>query len=1171
MAVLCTVTASAVPEIDIAAKAAAEGKFEKLTRNDSLLNDFRHALTPPRPGRPASYWFRLNKEFSILSFSREGGFPVLIRFVPRSCSFTIPANPKLKLARRTVNLPQAIIEVAGLPLKKIYIKPNLDKISAEIVAKMNLKDIPDASNTLINLKLYEVDDGTAVYINGSFAGKLDRKISGLDAVLKYDSGDVLDLSQKEELDPDFEKINIDCRAASGGLPSNLLLTEKLPVPMRTDITKSLDLRQAVPMADKIGYFTADVRRYAFDALPGSFLFSVPARQYSRAWVLCSPIPEKDKVNMLPVFRLMMGRFSNMGRAALALPTVEFDLAKKSDTIRQVGTSELIIDGKKVKVPVYLVSAILDHGTIQDILFEDRNSVLPFRNYLDIDLQGPGNRKSLKETKRAAVTVHAVTLEKSPAVVKVGQKTPGNLFEPKDGAPEIPVNITADKAGNYEISWKIGDVMEKEVAAGKMTLKLSAGETRNVAIPVKVPGRGWYSVNLLLKKNGQQIFSFETAAAILAPDTRKWQKGTSPYAGWHWAHFHNAIPDLYRIGPIFKKLGIRYAAAGMEYTAEDWAPYGIGFSQFPNLMKIVYSDARILSKNQEDWDKMGRQFVREVAKFVRKFPETKHIVMHHESYPGQHAEIPPTILGKKPAVFDAKREVLERARARAATEAAKLIRKNFPHLKIVFGNSCYAQGIIESFAARGFDPSLVDYIGSEGVSGDSDPEKFYLTNPTGNSYILRETARLNGYKAKMTACYEWACHSSNPTKNIPDWMEAKRNQAQRYAREVMVAYSYHYNNIPVPSGTDRGTEYQEHGTYGGTGCFTRNYYAPKPAAVSTAVLTRILDQVKFVKSVKSPLEVFLFEFKREDGNYIYTLWTQKGTADCIIHVSGTGNKIESEDLYGRPSVFSVKNGKLKITADQNLRYFITRGRMTSLDLIRKYPCMDEPAKVLKTVEVKASDLYRVKEKEPRVDSRPINTRSFQAAYLVNSTIRDVKDAEKGVCTAVTFDVSPLPKDSWYHGGYTMYRFKNPIPIPSDADCIGIWMKGNGSLGRFAWEVTDETGKSFIANGEPRNGATALNAAYDNEFYSTAWRFRYMALNKKSAKPFPLPWFPLQWHGHGKQTMRTPVKVTGILLSTSNKYPRIFELVPVRDHTVFFRKIVFFTAEEMKKAWKNASEK
>ncbi|MBO5723640.1 MAG: hypothetical protein J6S58_02305, partial [Lentisphaeria bacterium] len=131
MAVLCTVTASAVPEIDIAAKAAAEGKFEKLTRNDSLLNDFRHALTPPRPGRPASYWFRLNKEFSILSFSREGGFPVLIRFVPRSCSFTIPANPKLKLARRTVNLPQAIIEVAGLPLKKIYIKPNLDKIKAD--------------------------------------------------------------------------------------------------------------------------------------------------------------------------------------------------------------------------------------------------------------------------------------------------------------------------------------------------------------------------------------------------------------------------------------------------------------------------------------------------------------------------------------------------------------------------------------------------------------------------------------------------------------------------------------------------------------------------------------------------------------------------------------------------------------------------------------------------------------------------------------------------------------------------------------------------------------------------------------------------------------------------------------------------------------------------------
>ena len=400
------------------------------------------------------------------------------------------------------------------------------------------------------------------------------------------------------------------------------------------------------------------------------------------------------------------------------------------------------------------------------------------------------------------------------------------------------------------------------------------------------------------------------------------------------------------------------------------------------------------------------------------------------------------------------------------------------------------------------------------------------------------------------------------------MAAKRNQAQRYAREVMVAFAYQYNNIPVPSGTDRGTEYQEHKTYGGTGCFTRNYYAPKPSAVSTAVLTRILDQVQFVKSVKSPLEVFLFEFKREDGNRIYTLWTQNGTADCLITVSGTGNKIATEDLYGRPSVFPVKNGQLRVTADPNLRYFITKGRMTSLKLIRKYPSMDEPAKVLKTVNVKASDLYRVKEKEPRVDNRPINTRSFQATYQVNSTIRDVKDAEKGTCTAVTFDVSPLPKDSWYHGGYTMYRFKNPIPIPENADCIGVWLKGNASLGRLAWEVTDDTGRSFISNGEPRNGANSLNAAYDNEFYSSAWRFMYMALNKKSARPSD--WLYLQWHGHDKQTVRKPVKVTGILLSTSNKYPRIFELVPVRDHTVFFKKIVFFTAEEMKKAWKEAAD-
>ena len=771
------------------------------------------------------------------------------------------------------------------------------------------------------------------------------------------------------------------------------------------------------------------------------------------------------------------------------------------------------------------------------------------------VQGPGARTT-KEKLRSSLAVFGITLEKNPVDIVLKQRNPGNLFTESDGTPEIPVEVTGQKAGNYVLSYICKDVDNKKVLSGKKEFTIEKGEKKILPVKFATAGNGYFSVEFDLLENEQNLTNLKTSFVKLSSFARKWKSGSSPYSSWYWGNAHNLTADMNQWGKILKKLGIFMVSCATTHSEAEWQKYGISFAQFPNMLERIYTEKNILSDDPVLWEKMEKELIRQVSELVKRYPSCKKILLQHESYQGDYKNFPGTLLKKAPRKWDEKREKLEKARVKAAMTYCRIIRKNFPHLKIVFGNACWAQEMIESFAARGFDPSLVDQIGSEAVgSWVASPECFSLWNPDGSAYVLRETARVNGFKTQsMTATYEWSCRSSNPTDNMKNPRESAIRQAQWLIRDAMTAFSYNFDSIPLMSVTDTGTAYNNGRTYGALGCMDRQFN-PKPLAAAIGTLTGIMDEVKFVRSVDSPVDIFLFEFKRADGKNIYALWTAKGSAKCRIKVTGKEGKILSKDLYGRDSLYTVKNGSIEAEANGSVRYFITEGKLANLSLIsRKYPTMDEPEKLLKTVHIHASGLERVTQKDDRIDGREINDRSFQASFLVSSSIKDVNDEEKGKSVAVKFDVSTLPDDHWYHGGYTMYRFKKPIPIPAGADGIGMWVKGNGSLGRLAWEVRDNRGRSFISNGEPRNGANALNAMYDNEFYSPSWRFMYMALTPLMAQP--KSWYSLQWHGNG--AIGTPKEVTGILLSTSNKLPRIFELQKVINQEIRFRKIVFFSA-------------
>lgn len=1151
----CTNSLSALSEYALAQRALKEGKFFRPGKDDGTHNNFFKPLSVPAKDRNVSLWI-LPEGMLQLRYVMQNGRSGQINIHTASNRFTLPADKKSKRGKKNMNIGQYMISFTGLPLQTLFIKPNPQVLDPAVLANMDFKKYPDANKELLHLKMVQDKEKVSFYINGNYAGSFhEGPMASLTAVLHSRSASILDLSSEEKCDPGFVKVDLSSRAKHD-IAAKISLTEKLPVPMLEKISHAVDMRKINSLPGKIRYRDIIHSKTAFDGLDTYLHMSVPSARYNHAYILCAPISVNEK-NMFPAFHLLMTRYAKYGRADSAIVKANADLTKGGKNIRKVGTATLKINGKEVQTPLYLVSLALPHWQIEDIISKDTWSQLPFRDFLDIDLQGPTSANPKVKVK-SSLAVFGITLEKNPVDIFLKQKTAGNLFIANSSTPEIIASVTGKKAGKYALYYTVKDVDNKKVLSGKKEFTLAKEEKKDLSIKLDPPGRGYFSVLLDLQENGKNITQIQTSFVKLAPAARKWKAGTSPYSSWYWGQAHNLTAEMDKFGSILNKLGIYMVSCATSHSEKEWQKYGITFAQFPNMLEKIFTEKNILSNDPVLWEKMEKELIRQVGELVRRYPSTKKILLQHESYKGSYKALPQTLLNKEPRKFaDEKKEKLEKARVKAATVYCKIIRKHFPHLKIVFGNSCWAQEMIESFAARGFDPALVDYIGSEAVgSWVASPECFSLWNPDGSAYVLRETARVNGFKNQpVTATYEWSCRSSNLTDDVKDPEQSAIRQAQWLIRDVMTALSYSFDSIPLMSVTDTGTAYNNGRTYGALGCMDRQFN-PKPLAAAVGTVTRIMDQVKFTGNVKSPTDILLFSFKRSDGKNIYTLWVPKGSAKCRIKVKGSEKDILSEDLYGREKFYKVKNGSFESSADGTLRYFITENTFESLSVLeRTFPTMKEPEKLTKVIPLSAKDFVRVTEKDDRIDGREFNDRSFQAVNLVKSTIKDVNDREKGKCVEVAFDISNLPADHWYHGGYTMYRFKKPIPIPENADGIGLWVKGNGSLGRLAWEVKDHRGNFFISNGEPRNGANLLNVMYDNEFYSPSWRFMYMALTPVMAQP--QNWFSLQWHGK-KGAIGKAKEVTGILLSTSNKMPRIFELQKVKEQKITLKKMSFFTA-------------
>ena len=1135
-----------------ASKALKKDKdgFLSFDKTLSSRDVYAYELMPPLPDRPMEVLIR-PKASTRIRFVFEGGEVFNMHLECGSLRAKIPADKRKKIAAKNLVLPDAVINLRLEPYQhpftpeivtQFFVKPDVRNMPPEEVAKLDLAKLPKASAHTLKFTVKLKDGRSHLYLDGSLAGVLPFGRLQLCQVYLRGKESMKEITQEKTsagADSLYEKVDLAHRASSD-LPVKVKLDKELPSFISGNITHALDLRKcrSVNWISKGGYVESDRTRNAFDGFSTSKLFSIPLAQYNRAYILCAPLPVKDVKTSEQAFSLRMTRYAPFARSMVQMPGAYVDFTRNAPNVQKVGTAEVKLEGKEVQIPLYLAEVAIDHNALHNILFYNTTAVLPFHNYLDVEFQEGKEPRRVKDRNRkgASAAIFALTLEKTPVTLQEVQKSAGNIFE-GDEPFHIGLTGTADKAGEYLLKYDVYTLEGKKILSKSRKETFAQGEKRDISIVEKLDEKGYFEIRAALyDASGKVIAERNTAFVMLQENTRKATQEESPFMQW--------LSGKVSAVPMYNKLGILNFTAS--YTIPEKDVPGFRLVQFPDLIRSIYPDNKVINADEKAWQKMDNDLLFVLGQYVKKFPGTKRILLYHESYPTQYGVIPNTVLNKAPRKFDAKREKIEQARVKAATRYCKMIRKYFPHLKIIFGNSCYAQEMLETYAARGFDKTLIDFVGSEGLgSWHALPESFSFWNPCGSSFILRETALANGYKTPVTATYEWSCRGSNPVPWEKSEKEGLLRQAREYARDVLIAFSFGYENIPVSCGGNADSSYGDGRTYGSDGGFKVGL-VPKPSIAMFGTLTRILDQAEFVRMLPDMPFVYCYEFRRKDGKNVYAYWTADREVVCKFTLDGN-KEVITEDLYGRRGKVALKGNSFTSAGNNVPRYFVTEGKIRSAKVLSTtFDLPAAPEKILCAISLKAENLLVTNEEDFYLSKQKEEERHpFRIKNRIPAKVTKYIDKTKGAVTKISFDIASLPvNDRWNHGGYTVIRLKEPVSIPKGADYLGIWVKGNDSMGRFAWEVEDRMGRKFVSH-----------AGYRNELKFGSWQFLSMPLNPKYAGG--TVGFGYQWMNPKRiKSIYGPVKVTGVVVSTSVKREEIFQLGKVEKQEIMLGKAVAY---------------
>ncbi|MCE5237383.1 hypothetical protein LLH23_02710 [bacterium] len=906
---------------------------------------------------------------------------------------------------------------------------------------------------------------------------------------------------------------------------------RLPVPLLEASAANLDLGATAPQSDLYSDYT---NRSAFDALPGSFVLTVPSAQYARAWVLCAveDDPARDPALTVRLTRFVSGGpYTGRARDCLADTTVALprDGAAPAAGVTQAGS--VTVGGKQR--PLYLVEVPLASSDIQDLIFQEtpQRGTANIGPYLDLELLGRlrpqdrphpfGDGRYLPDSRQVSgVHVFGVTLERTPVEMEVRPTQPGNIFCGSE-KPEMLVALRPRVTGTYELCWAMRDAAGQPCGGGRKSLSLQAGEAElTVPISLAQPQVGWYAVECSLWQDSRALLTHHAACALLPPDTR--QAGfESPYASW-WFDHHYGTSDPRIIGPLVLKAGFRRMAYGCaRHTEAELAPWkftaaavGWGTLRDPKMTDQEIADA--------------------IRATADKFPHCGNILLFHESMPNAP-------LGTRTAweLFRLPVKEYPGADERWAqvTRVARIVRDKFPQLKIYLGNSGASSELIAEGLRRGFAKEYADYVGIETVGRTGHPEKLWEGGLPG-VWLLRETVRQRGYPWGVTSCFE--------TNYRQERLLGPQRQAEWYVRDVLLSHAYRFPYISIALLHDVGNSY--HGSFWGATGLCRRFplLYPKPSYVAMATVTRVLDRVTLRREVPTGSNcVYALDFARADGQHVYPVWTARGTCALTVVVRGA-SRLQVVDLYGRTRPLATTAGKATLTAGTAVQYLVTSGTLASVTCGKRTYAGDQPPAAFAVANAmdKPAQWQLATMTDPLLEQTTAAHLPFRTAGQFS--LRGVKDAEKGSCLEVELTPRrdlPTPLLS----EYGVLRLKQPVTLPGRPTTLGVWVKGNSGWGQVYWEIEDAAGVRRVSCGTVVHDADVFD--YDGRVSVDFDGWAFLSFPITDASPIPdlsTGAVGNLWEATDRPKAVTyPIKLTGVAFSLPQQALHLTEMTPVRQ--------------------------
>ncbi len=971
---------------------------------------------------------------------------------------------------------QVVLAAAGVEIEPFGIRYNLHPLATfGVNSKAKVADwgkLPEIYGKECAIRLQQDPSTITVWVDGNYAGRFDResrlvgiKSDGEFGEIKFD---------RRATTADYVALEIEPKSVPGKMKAAKVRLADDTIPFIVKDGANYDLAETVKQEEVFARSYPSLRNVFFRP-EYSCLFTVPCAQYTRAWVLCAleDDPQKHPLINARVARYIYSTGAYSGRGFNATANTTVDVLK---TGIKVGTLEV---GGKI-LPLYRVEIPLATGNIQDIVFSDNRGTLlrQIGRYLDFELTGKliglchplGDRRFFPDPEYpSSVHVFGVTLEKPAAEMEVKTVQSGNIFH-NDEVPELIVETRPQKDGDFNLRWEIRNPEGEKVGSGEKKVDPKTNGTHKISLAQKE--LGWYQIDFNLYDKDRLLLTHNASFALLGRDTRKAGLDDSPYGTWNYGGAHYTSADAETYGPVLLKAGFRRSAgaAGTKHRTES------------ELAEWKLSTVTVDTKGADE-----AEIEASIRKTLEQFPHANNAMIFHEAPSKNGYAIAPELIGQK--CEDGAEEKTADERWARARMIAKVVRKKFPQLRILVGNTMASTELVAEGMRRKFPEKYADYMGLEVVGRSSLPERQWEGSLQAAELMLA-TAKKFGYsKWKVDACFE--------SNYRLDAQIGAVNQAEWYVRDILTSYTYDFPDIYLAVIMDCGNTYA--GSFWGSSglCKRDPYIYPKKSYVGVATATKMLDQVKRNRSFPTGSKtVYALEMARADGKLVYPLWTSRGTAELTIKLADSN--YELFDFYGRERKLELKNNSLALVVDTATKYLIVPKPIESIACgPRRYPRDIPPAdvKIVNAMD-KAAEWELAKDKEPLLEKTSGVVMPFRT--LGDYTMKQVSDPEKGECLELEL-VHPDRKLPEIFYEYAVLRLKEPVVLPGKANTVGIWIKGNSGWGQIFWEIEDAQGRRGISCGTPVHNADVFDYDGRVSICFDGWNFISMPVTAKSAIP------------------------------------------------------------------------